>query len=379
MERLPTSSAMAPPPSWHSGAQVNAFLMSTSGFPPTIPYGAVTAAREPRPMLPETSAQRPLFGESPWLDSPMIARITIGALHDNTQLEYLEGMPLFVANSKRDLIDGVHAVYSLPNLNAALEAAAIARHGRGAGVVDGLMPPTPGDKRRRRGLYDDFPTTIDEFQASIAYLGWFNTSNEPTGSRVRNSSYAFGGRISEVANLWGDVAIGDRVGFIVKAITSRAMTSMDAHGASTGPAPSYPCLQVIPYSPTTCSQPTHSTRLKQPADDDLDFYETNVVQQTLLPSAAVGVASAARPYGNIDGAWYDVDAGGPKAPMPFVYQAYKQGLWYEVGRVTRRRGRAMPSAADISSACRGFKAFSALAITSTVDLELTTRRIVTPV
>lgn len=141
----------------------------------------------------------------------------------------LEEEPVFVYNAKRDVSQASRtSAFSLHHMNWALREAAIAKNTTTAEQLRSATSRLAGNKRRQHEMPDDnpyasMPGSIEEWCAKFQFLGyqWGGTVEDDRtvgvhsriGSQHRIKSR---GIIQNVANLWGKVRTGDRVGFMVQ-------------------------------------------------------------------------------------------------------------------------------------------------------------------
>jgi hypothetical protein len=225
---------------------------------------------------------------------PITGRVLADPTKRGDEKKIREGDFLFCLNSndnvKREgLQQGREHVMSLWTLNYELEAAARLKQ-------ENIKNSTISSKKRGYEPKIIFPTTLEEFNATIKYLGPIMTDN-PYGTRIDSVSgssdmkmfavdYKGRGRVS---NLWGpNVAEGDWLGFTVKEIESPYSAFFGIDGKTIGGKTTGIFLQVLPVWFYGGKYPTMCSQVQSPQEFDTLYKKNKKADQKVYASNPSG-------------------------------------------------------------------------------------------
>jgi hypothetical protein len=307
-------------------------------------------------------SQQNIVNENPdvTVSEPIAWRILLLPLSDETVLQLDRGMPLFLWNALQDVKKGEYEGHSLQTMNFHMEMAQ--RHA----IERGQMPSSwrlsarnqsTAQQRTIWDKYQQFPTTVEEFDRSVSFLGLFESTNAPVAQRKKDIAVAVQGEITNVPNIWGAVETNASVGFKVKRVQNKSRSLVDAYGRPIGSATVGDILQIVPHVEMEGRKPIMAADGEKLTEQDIDFIQPTIVQQFKHQFEE----------GRLK--W---DKGAGEEYSALEVPLYTQGAYMEVGRVVRRTVPQNPSDDDIWNALRTFKGWNDLSKADlTIDIELT--------
>jgi hypothetical protein len=196
--------------------------------------------------------------------------IRINPLTDNSQMQYSEGDILLIYNPKTGVKDHNYTALSLWKLNYLLEMAL-------------LEKSYPVQDYKTSSTKLAFPTTIDEFNNLIHFLGCYVTATGDPASRLKNCSVAVAGEV-RIPNIFPQkegrrIQTGDIVFLRVSKKENPYDNFIDTEGARVGTKQSERFLQVTGYWEASCREPIGCTSSMKPSEEDVDFMDVATYDQ----------------------------------------------------------------------------------------------------
>lgn len=307
------------------------------GFPPQIPADMVTNEN------PDTTTSQKITH-----------RLDINALRDGTQMHYEPGMPLLLYRAEQDINRNSYTVFTLQNINFYLEMAYLYMTERDKIPGRGHFAASP--REGTLSWYSGYPTTVDEFCETVKPLGILESSDGAEGIRKRRVGTLVSGESNEVPNLWGNVTTGDMIGLKVAVVENTLEALYNPNGQGVAEPTPGKFLQVIPHVEKGLLKPIQCTNYKEPAPNDLDFYQSTAISQVKYNTDA---------NGRVD--WSAGKASDEYTPLEI--DIYTQGAFIKIGRVKRVKGD-IPGSGDINRAIRMYASWNELNRRSTLDIEV---------
>lgn len=319
------------------------------------------------------------------MQNQVVSSIVADALSDHSQLKYHEGYMLFTNHALRNAAKGSGqcAIYSLPNLNEnlikthlyALNADkqnsmfnAVGLTGNKDYTLSGgaHLFNAVGEKRDfpMSPSHDMFPLTPAAAAQSITAIGVLYTDQTSGAKRGQNGitrrrqlGVVSHGRVT-IPNLWGDLKVGDRVGFVFKMFNSSNIPALNSAGGLASMTNSTPgtFLQVRAHHEPYSTVPIRSSAYASPGPHDIDSWDLNARIQM-------------REHGytkNGDLDWLAMNGHQGRVSQTLSMPSYQEGYYIPLGTVFTMP--KCPPLAMIERAHQTFDGYDELARYAPVDV-----------
>lgn len=293
--------------------------------------------------------------------------VLVQPLKDESQKDYDTGDVLFVKDPRKT-VGTYGAVYGLQNLNNYMErtkrnfdereklrelqtqtqddqgdndlqngeVAELSFDQMMSGESEVLNPSglTPANLRRKFPYIknrDSFPLNVSEFAQTIHLLGIMWSDNDKATSSKRNLGVTMDGW-AFIGNMFGDVMVGDQIGYIVKCGPSKFTQFIGLNGKASGNPTPGNFLQVRAHFEPHSKIPFQSTAYGNPGDNDLDYWDNNARIRT----RKVGFVGEPTVSGVRKLNWKNCLTGeGVKDSKARKALLYCEGLWIPLGIVDK--------------------------------------------
>lgn len=319
----------------------------------------------------------------------VIMPITAGAMSTGAQQQYQRGTILFGLHLRRNADNHTALpLYSLCNANESLEMAArfadvSAKQGAlfnklgfsGTAAFDAPNVQTRFETVNNKSSFpiapkqDMFPLTPAAAASSMTLLGAVHTADSASTGKRSNEGLTqnrvlgvvMKGRVA-VPNLWGDVSINDRLGFVVKFVQSSAPSFVNSRGqlSNASDRTTGAFLQITAVCERQASTPIHTSTFGAPGPNDIDSWDPNsmIIQRTYESKFANNYNA------------YDWDSmrqqNGKIDDAPWELPRYEEGFYLPFGKVFTTS--KSPPLHMIQSAHRTFKGYAELLSYAPLDV-----------
>ena len=209
--------------------------------------------------------------------SPVTCQVKCATLTDGSQQLFERGDFLFAYKGEARIEDEA-IIFNLQTLNYWLEEAYLVRNANRM-----LGADIQGHRKRRFGsdLIYEFPVTIEEFKRKISFVGIMLGANGVRQIRSRDISYGVAGVVRDVPNIFGLIEENSTLEFRVKRYKNKYQGKVHYDGSITKDITMGTFLQVRPFVNKTSHPVTHH-KFDLMLDDDLDYLEEVIIEQTVL-------------------------------------------------------------------------------------------------
>jgi hypothetical protein len=276
--------------------------------------------------FPSTITLRRKIATSPHIfgSAPITAPVLLKSIQDDSSDNYAETDIMFARiDASENNEFKRHTLAAIWNLNTYAEEACRER------AKNTLLPKMTGKRHEfepNHPLVASFPTTTSDFMAQWQFVGVMSSGEGSKHTSGNLISVITKGR-ARIANLWGDVHLGDSVGFLLKEAPSSFKCHYDWKGDERSSEPTKgKYMWLRPYS---CgpSGPVHCSRFLNPQDEDISYVTSANVTQTA--------------YREINGIVTDEED--PLAGKTrLTYKKWAEGAFIEIGTVISRPGAMIP-------------------------------------
>lgn len=299
---------------------------------------------------------------------PTTAQLIAGPLRDESQMKYAPGQPLWIFESEKNCGTDTSTIYSIYNINYALETAVRNRQELALDnfyetIKNNDTTGKPAKRRRQDSILnmDLLPLTMEEIGQSLRYIGVCQQVYHSQFTQLKNRGFAYASRYEvTIPNVWGPVHMGDTLYFRLAMTHGMYDAYYNLDGVVMGGPTKERFPQILPYYERNGKGWIHSTEYMNPKGKDLDCYETCMITQKTYNYERQNDYSSSlllesQPLDDV---------------KPLIYEKYTIPTLWKVGTVTGYRGT--PDNLDMQKPLRNVGLWEKQIATSSVTINLQT-------